>query len=198
LVIGYDVSENQIQQAKDLEDVYKNIKFFVSPSECLDLSDSSVDLVIVATAIHWFNIDDFFKECKRVLKPNGTLAIWSYYLERFKCTNESISEQLTRKLDDFLNFLQPSPKLNHLKTRYRDISPPFQDLVRIDDKFRIKSIRTVDDLINTIRTWSAYQSYHAKHSEANCLDAFKLELEVILQDNEFESELELFLLICRN
>jgi ubiquinone/menaquinone biosynthesis C-methylase UbiE len=42
-VYGFDISENQIKQTMDLEKTFKNLKFFVSPSECLNLSDSSVD-----------------------------------------------------------------------------------------------------------------------------------------------------------
>ncbi|MCP4490067.1 MAG: class I SAM-dependent methyltransferase, partial [Gammaproteobacteria bacterium] len=34
-------------------------------------------LITVAQALHWFNIDFFFKEVKRVLKPGGILAVWT-------------------------------------------------------------------------------------------------------------------------
>ena len=43
-------------------------------------SASSVDLVTVAVAIHWFNFDEFYREVKRVLKPDGILAAWTYSL----------------------------------------------------------------------------------------------------------------------
>jgi ubiquinone/menaquinone biosynthesis C-methylase UbiE len=196
-VYGFDVSENQIKQATDLEQAHPNLKFFTSPSESLELDDSSVDLVFVATAIHWFNIDDFFKECKRILKPNGVLAVWSYFLEKFKCNNESIAIELNRLYGEFFDFVEPSPNLDHLRTRYNNIQPPFQDLIR-NYSFRMKAYRSVDDLINNIRTWSAYQTYKARHPQTNCLEEFKIKFEEILNGSEFEAELELFLVIGRN
>jgi len=32
----------------------------------------------VAQALHWFDIDRFFAEAMRVLKPGGVLAVWCY------------------------------------------------------------------------------------------------------------------------
>lgn len=51
-------------------------------SSCMELSeklDVKVDMITVAEAAHWFlPFKDFLKEAKKVLKPNGTLAIWGY------------------------------------------------------------------------------------------------------------------------
>ena len=43
------------------------------PGTAEDLSfieTGSVDLVLVGTAIHWFDQESFFVEAKRILKPN--------------------------------------------------------------------------------------------------------------------------------
>ncbi len=76
-VLGYDISENQIKQAKHHEADHLNLKFYAVPCEKLNLDHSSVDLVVVANAIHWFDLDLFFEECKRILKPNGVLAFFT-------------------------------------------------------------------------------------------------------------------------
>ena len=39
-----------------------------------------MDLITVAVAIHWFNFDEFYREVRRVLKPDGILAVWTYSL----------------------------------------------------------------------------------------------------------------------
>ncbi len=39
------------------------------------LSDNCVDLITVAQAYHWFDTDGFKSECKRILKPDGLVAI---------------------------------------------------------------------------------------------------------------------------
>lgn len=50
----------------------------VEPGERTVLPDSSVELVAVAQALHWFDRAKFFAECKRVLTPGGVLAAWGY------------------------------------------------------------------------------------------------------------------------
>lgn len=39
------------------------------------LADNSVDVVTVAQAFHWFDVDKFKIECKRILKENGSVVI---------------------------------------------------------------------------------------------------------------------------
>ena len=51
----------------------------MSPGETLNVEDSSIDLLTVCQAVHWFDLDTFYKEVKRVLKPNGVLALYGYF-----------------------------------------------------------------------------------------------------------------------
>lgn len=42
------------------------------------LPDASVDFITTAQAFHWFDVEEFEKECKRILKPNGKVVlIWN-------------------------------------------------------------------------------------------------------------------------
>jgi hypothetical protein len=41
------------------------------------------DLITVAQALHWFDLSRFFVEAKRVLKPSGLLAVWTYATNEF-------------------------------------------------------------------------------------------------------------------
>ena len=42
------------------------------------LEDHSVDFVTAAQAFHWFDVDAFRRECRRILKPGGkVLLIWN-------------------------------------------------------------------------------------------------------------------------
>jgi SAM-dependent methyltransferase len=50
----------------------------VEPAERTALADGSVQLVAVAQALHWFDRERFFAECRRVLVPGGVLAAWGY------------------------------------------------------------------------------------------------------------------------
>ncbi|RYL92585.1 class I SAM-dependent methyltransferase [Sporolactobacillus sp. THM19-2] len=47
-------------------------------AEQTTLKTGSVDLVTVAQAFHWFNPEQFKEECRRILKPDGKVAlIWN-------------------------------------------------------------------------------------------------------------------------
>ncbi len=70
---GLDVSENMIHAAKMR---YPNMNFKVQPCYPLKWSDESIDIITVCCAFHHFdNPQGFVKECKRVLKKNGTVYI---------------------------------------------------------------------------------------------------------------------------
>jgi SAM-dependent methyltransferase len=42
------------------------------------LPDGSADLVTAAQAAHWFDLDAFYAEARRVLAPRGVIALWCY------------------------------------------------------------------------------------------------------------------------
>ncbi len=47
-------------------------------AEAIPMEDGSADVVTVAQAFHWFNLDEALPEIHRVLKPAGTLAlVWN-------------------------------------------------------------------------------------------------------------------------
>jgi ubiquinone/menaquinone biosynthesis C-methylase UbiE len=61
-----------------------NIDYQVCSAEKLPFEDKSIDVITSAQAFHWFKHDEFFKEAKRILKPNGTIAILGYAFARIK------------------------------------------------------------------------------------------------------------------
>jgi ubiquinone/menaquinone biosynthesis C-methylase UbiE len=73
-VIATDASAQQIASAEPND----RISYRVAPAEASEIDSASADLILVAQALHWFDIDRFFTEAKRVLKENGVLAISSY------------------------------------------------------------------------------------------------------------------------
>ncbi|HET6821827.1 MAG TPA: class I SAM-dependent methyltransferase, partial [Anaerolineales bacterium] len=73
-VYATDASAEQISHAY----LHENVEYHAEPAEHVSLRDTSVDLVTVAVAIHWFNFDEFYREVKRVLKLDGILAAWTY------------------------------------------------------------------------------------------------------------------------
>jgi SAM-dependent methyltransferase len=57
---------------------YSNFFSINSDAEKTMLPSDSVDLVTVAQAFHWFDRQKFLLECRRILKPNGYVAlVWN-------------------------------------------------------------------------------------------------------------------------
>ena len=69
-VIASDASKEQIANAQNRN----NIRYEVFPAERTRLADGSVDLITIAQALDWLNLDAFYKEAKRALRKedNGS------------------------------------------------------------------------------------------------------------------------------
>ncbi|KAJ3532145.1 hypothetical protein NM208_g8573 [Fusarium decemcellulare] len=84
--IGIDQSEGMISTARSLvgsSPGSDGIRFEVSSAEALgsDLADpiqeGSVDVITAATCAHWFDMAGFWSQAAKILKPGGTVALWT-------------------------------------------------------------------------------------------------------------------------
>ncbi|KAF8838278.1 S-adenosyl-L-methionine-dependent methyltransferase [Paxillus ammoniavirescens] len=87
-VIGADPSAGMVESARKAlksNDIQKGqVEYVQSPAEKLDFLESeSVDLMIAAQAGHWFDWSKMWHEAARVLRKDGTAAIWNYSEFRF-------------------------------------------------------------------------------------------------------------------
>ena len=147
-IIATDASERQIASAVATD----GIEFGVARAEHSALVESSVDLVTVAQALHWFDIGAFFAEAKRVLKPGGVLAFWCYQNCNVDRDIDAACEQIFAEVDDFW-----PPERDIVEEQYPSLDMPFDDLAA--DEFSMTTNWTADDLLNYMRTWSASQRY---------------------------------------
>lgn len=82
---GIDPSEGMISTARSLggaTSTAEPIRFEVSTAEDLSslsppIPDGSIDLITAATAAHWFDLPRFWPQAARILKPGGSVALWS-------------------------------------------------------------------------------------------------------------------------
>ena len=130
-VYGFDTSAKMLESATKAE----NIVYEVGNAEDLPLlKDSSVDLVTVGQAAHWFNFETWFKEMHRILKPNGTLSFWSYNEIQF--TDLPKGSEIFAKYshaEDALGPYWPQPGRSILETGMEGVDPPaglFRDIER--------------------------------------------------------------------
>ncbi|XP_036611615.1 putative methyltransferase DDB_G0268948 [Trichosurus vulpecula] len=121
-VVGIDISEAQINQAKQSPNAL-NISYIVGPAEKLPLEDGSVDLITSFAAIHWFNIGPFLMEVERVLKPCGCMAL-STYLPYMNVYYHNYAEKLEEIVNEAMDFLVDSDASERIKlvvSEYKDI-----------------------------------------------------------------------------
>jgi len=88
LAIGADPGESMIKLATELGgETAKGepVRWVISTAEEIDkiegLEKGSVDLVIAAFAAHWFDMPKFWAAAAEVMKPGGTVALWTSYRE---------------------------------------------------------------------------------------------------------------------
>jgi len=70
----------------------------LSAAKNLSIEDNSVTLIQVATALHWFDLKKFYRECDRVLVPGGVIAAFFLCSEDFFVFNHPNSGMLYRIL----------------------------------------------------------------------------------------------------
>jgi ubiquinone/menaquinone biosynthesis C-methylase UbiE len=117
-VIASDISKKQIENAKRKS----NIRYEVFPAEKTALEDSSIDLVTVAQALHWFNFEEFYKEVKRVLRKNGVIAAWAYGLHSISPGIDKVTYHL---YEDILGRYWPKER-KYIESKYEDVPFPFK------------------------------------------------------------------------
>ncbi|HET6655376.1 MAG TPA: class I SAM-dependent methyltransferase [Gammaproteobacteria bacterium] len=148
-VIATDASSQQIDQARG----GRNVEFRAAPAEASGLPAASVALVTVGQALHWFDLDAFYAEARRVLKPDGVLAAWSYALAHVNPEVDRVVEYL---IDDLTGPWWP-PERKLVDEGYASLPFPFS---RIDTPaFDMRTNWNYDQFSNYLRTWSGVQRY---------------------------------------
>jgi len=80
-----DNNYEMLQQISKISSNFQNLQTKQAFAEKLPFDDNSLDCIFSFNAIHHFKINEFAKECNRVLKNNGLLFIYT----RLKDQNES-------------------------------------------------------------------------------------------------------------
>ncbi|KAJ5906839.1 uncharacterized protein N7473_003755 [Penicillium subrubescens] len=85
-VVGLDPSEGMVSTARSLggtTSTSEPIRFELSTAEDLGtnipqpVQDASVDLITAGNAAHWFDMPQFWSTAARVLKPGGSVILWT-------------------------------------------------------------------------------------------------------------------------
>jgi SAM-dependent methyltransferase len=149
-IIATDASEKQITNAA----VHERVDYRVAPAEDSGIDSGTVDLIMVAQALHWFDLDRFYAEAQRVLKPDGVLAASAYNLLQI---GPAIDEIVNRYYHEVVgSFWPPERKLverfANLPFSFQEIDPP---------KFEMRASWNLHHLVGYLRTWSSTQRFIA-------------------------------------
>ena len=159
----------------------ENIEYRCQPAEDLNfLQSNSVDLITVATALHWFDRDVFFKEVDRVLHPEtGVLAIWTYKLGEL---DNPQADAIYREF--FFQVLN-----SYWDKRGGLANDCYESIVHLfpyQSTLQIKSIShsmkvTLEQLIGFIESTSAFQTYRKQQGEQVCQNKIKTLREKLME-----------------
>lgn len=167
-VVGFDISEAQLEEARVVAG-YPNITYRVGRAEELPLPDGCVDLLTVATAVHWFDQSKFLAEASRVLKPGGCMALVDFQVSTMRLHYHNCADKLTNIFKEVIEQLKPYMSSRVMKSEgdmeYIYTELPFPDKERI---YAIKAFSSipVSHLVGFIESWSMFQTYRKTDAQS--------------------------------
>lgn len=149
-VTGIDPSEAQLRQAA----AHPRVQYVAAPAEATRLPDGSADALTVAQALHWFDVDAFYSEARRVGRPGALLAVWNYPRPRF------VDAALERVfLDFYSNVVGPywPAGRRHIEANYTTLPFPFREIPH--PEFGHELDWPFEQVIGYVSSWSATAQY---------------------------------------
>src|SRR5882757_3819449 len=149
-VIATDASPQQLAAATP----HSHVTYRVAKAEGSGLDSKSVDLVTVAQALHWFDLDSFYAEVERVLVPSGVIAVWTYGVLHVE--GEAVDTLVQEFYHDIVGPYWP-PERRHVEQGYRALAFPFASISA--PSFNMEERWERANLLGYLRSWSATGRY---------------------------------------
>ncbi|CAG0923047.1 unnamed protein product [Notodromas monacha] len=166
-VIGIDVSKSQIEAANRIAYKRSNVSFKLVDAGQFPVDDESCDLVLAVQACHWFDLNGFYRETKRALKTNGTVAIAGYTLPKIEFMDrpelsELLMEPYLKVYSETANSWRPERKL--VDNEYADFHFPFAHSVYVRGAEALKNyscdtVTTLDGVRGYLKSWSGFRTH---------------------------------------
>lgn len=124
---------------------------------------SSVHIITVGQALHWFDVYAFFAEVRRVLVPGGCFAAFAYVHSQVTPAVDAV----TRHYHDVTCAAHWAPEHHLIRAGYRSMSLPIVEVNA--PTFEIRSAMSLDQYLGFHRSWSATQRLLNAGGEADVL-----------------------------
>jgi SAM-dependent methyltransferase len=147
-VVATDASAAQIAEAVP----HPRVRYAVAPAEVSGLADGSVDCAVAAQAAHWFDLDAYYREVRRVARPGGLVALVTYAVMTVDPEIESLVERF------YWHTLEGHwpPERRLVEEGYRSLPFPFEPVEA--PPLALEHRWNADQLLGYVGTWSAVQS----------------------------------------
>jgi SAM-dependent methyltransferase len=164
-VVAIDASAAQIATATP----DPRVEYRVAAAESTGEADHSADLLTVAQAAHWLELERFYTEARRVLRPAGVLALITYGVLRVDDALDAVVQHFYR---DVIGPYWP-PERQHVDSGYRNLPFPFVEMAY--PPMAIEVSWTLPEFIGYVDTWSAVRAAEKMVGRAP-IDAFAEQL----------------------
>ncbi|MGB0129296.1 MAG: class I SAM-dependent methyltransferase [Rhodocyclaceae bacterium] len=151
LVAATDPSLSQLRHAQPAP----GVAYACCKAEASPLPSGRINLIAVAQALHWFDLEQFYREALRVLAPEGVLAVWSYGEVSVDAAADAV---IGHFYHDVVGPYWP-PQRRHVENGYRDLPFPFAELPV--PQLKMAKSWSLEQVVAYIGTWSATQRFMA-------------------------------------
>jgi SAM-dependent methyltransferase len=154
-VVATDASANQLAQAYN----HERIDYRIERVEDASLENHTVDLVTVGIAVHWFDLEVFYEAVRRILVPDGILAVWTYHLPVVK---PDIDRVLAHYYHNVLAGFWPQ-QIRYVEERYQTLPFPFETFQ--PPAFAMQADWNLEQIVGFLESWSATQKYQQARNQ---------------------------------
>lgn len=128
-----------------------NLEYRQEPAESPSLDPATADLLTVAQALHWFDLDRFWPAARRVLRAGALVAAWTYE----RCSVDADVDAVFLHLYETLLGGHWPPERAHVADGYARLPFPFEPLPV--PAFDMALDWTLPQYLAYLRSWSATQ-----------------------------------------
>jgi SAM-dependent methyltransferase len=177
-VVATDAAAAQLARAVP----HPRVRYRRAAAEASGLEAGAVDLVTVAQAVHWFDLDRFWAEVRRVAAPGGVVAVWTYHGVGL---TPAIDRVVERFYGEVVGRYWP-PERAAVEDGYRSLPFPFAEIAA--PAFHIRQRWDLARVAGYLGTWSASRHWSDAHGGADPVAEIAADLAAAWGDPAEERE----------